>query len=291
MQDRLAAQSAIEAKTREHIASLESQLLSYQHTVKTLQPKYHDALRDRAEFEKECKAAVARATAATERLEARNTEVETLKEKVKVLESKLADANTTMANSTIPEIARLAQIEMERDEALATVEKLQKKVRSVENDLEYSRKAYQDASNAHSELNRENRELKGKIAELERRASDNIVKIHQIHAQNEMAAVGAQIDELRAMLENRERELDRAKEELRNLKTNRRETRQGSVPRSPRLGVMSPRPGRGVGGGAGSRGTSPAPLISSDGPGSAAVPGMSYFPPAGNAGRWGHLRD
>ncbi|GAB1314364.1 Chromo domain-containing protein [Madurella fahalii] len=295
LEDRLAAQNTIESKTREHMTSLESQIQSYERTLRSLETKFHDALHDRAEFEKERKTAVEKATAATERLEARNREVEGLKEKVKLLESRLADANTTMANSTVPEIARLAQMEKELEEALATVQKLERKVRGIENDLEYSRKAYQDASNAHSELNQENRELKNKIADLEKRASDNLLKIQQIHAQNETAAVGAQIDDLRATLENRERELERAKDELRNLKNNRRETRQGSVPRSPRPGVMSPRPGRGVGngggGGTGSRGTSPAPLMSSDGLGGTPVPGMTFFPPAGNAGRWGHLRD
>ncbi|KXX81336.1 Citron Rho-interacting kinase [Madurella mycetomatis] len=297
LEDRLAAQNIIEAKTREHMTSLESQVQSYECTLQSLQTKFHDALHDRAEFEKERKAAVEKATAATERLEARNREVETLKDKVKLLESRLADANTTMANSAIPEIARFAQIEKEREEAFHTVQKLENKVRSTENELGYSRKAYQDKSNAHSELNQENRELRNKIVDLEKRASDNLLKIQQIHAQNEMAAVSAQIDDLRAMLENRERELERAKDELRNLRNNRRETRQGSVPRSPRPGVMSPRPGRGVGGGGGggggtgSRGTSPAPFMSSDGLSGMPVPGMTFFPPAGNVGRWGHLRD
>lgn len=288
----------MEAKTREHMTNVESQVQSYERTLQSLQTKFHDALHDRAEFEKERKAAVEKATVATERLEARNREVEALKEKVKLLESRLADANATMANSIIPEIARFAQIEKEREEAFTTVQKLEKKVQGTENELEYSRKAYQDASNAHSELNQENRELRNKIVDLERRASDNLLKIQQIHAQNEIAAVGAQIDDLRATLENRERELERAKDEMRNLRNNRRETRQGSVPRSPRPGVMSPRPGRGVGGGGGgggggtgSRGTSPAPLMSSDGLSGTPVPGMTFFPPAGNVGRWGHLRD
>lgn len=118
-----------------------------------------------------------------------------------------------------------------------------------------------------------------------------------MHAQNEAAAVGRQLDELQATLENRERELDRAKEELRLLKSGRRETRQGSVPRSPRTtGLMSPRPGRAVGGGgtgaggAGSRGTSPAPAVSSS-DSSTPVPGMTFFSPTANGGRWGHLRD
>lgn len=251
-----------------------------------------DALRDRHTFEKQCQKAVEAASATAARLEAQNAEVKDLQEKNKLLESKLAEARDTLANSTVPEIAKVAQAEKDRDEALTTAEKLEKKVQSVQNEAEYSRKAYQDASNAHTSLNQEYQELKKKAAEFESRASENLRKIHQIHAQNEMNEVNRQIDELQATLDNRERELERAKEELKLLRSGRRETRQASVPRSPRMGVMSPRPARGVG--ASSRGTSPAPM-SSDGPsvsGAAApVPGMTFFPPVGGAGRWGHLRD
>ncbi|AEO56413.1 hypothetical protein MYCTH_2301313 [Thermothelomyces thermophilus ATCC 42464] len=293
LESQLARESAIEAKTREHCLGLESQLRSYERTVQSLQPKYMEALRDRSAFEKQCQKAIEREKAATARLEAQTAEIEALREKNKLLESKLAEANNALATSAVPEIARLAQAEKDRAEALAAVERLEKKVRMIQSEAEYSRKAYQDASNAHTELNREYRELESEIDEYKRRASENLRKIHQMHAQGEMAEIARQVDELQALLENRERELERAKEELKVLKNGRRETRQASVPRSPRLGVMSPRPARGMG--AGSRGTSPAPPISSDGPGMGGgtdpVPGMTYFPPATNAGRWGHLRE
>lgn len=279
LERRLADQSVVEAKTREHCLSLESQLESHKRTLKSFEPKFMDALQDRRTFEKERNEAV-------KRLEAQTAEMEVLKQKNKQLEAKLTEANDALANSSNPDLAKLA-----------SVEKLEKKVDSLQKELDYSRKAYQDASNAHTELNQEHQELKSKVAELERRASDNLLKIHQIHAQTEAAETSRQIDELQAILENRERELERAKEELKYLKSGRRETRQGSVPRSPRTtAMMSPRPARGMGGGAGSRGTSPAPLMSSDGPGmgggGAGVAGMTFFPPAaGNGGRWGHLRD
>lgn len=293
LESRLATESAVEAKTREHCLTLESQLRSYERTIQSLQPKYMEALRDRSTFEKQCRKAAEGEKAATARLEAQTAELEALKKKNEQLESKLAEANNLLATSTVPEIARLAQAERERTDALAAVERLEKRVRMAESEAEYSRKAYQDASNAHTELSQEYKELKSEIDEYKRRASENLRKIHQIHAQTEMNEMARKVDELQALLENRERELERVKEELKMMKNGRRETRQASVPRSPRLGVMSPRPGRGVG--ASSRGTSPAPLMSSDGPGIGSgvgsVPGMTYFPPAANSGRWGHLRE
>ncbi|KAK4105045.1 hypothetical protein N658DRAFT_521578 [Parathielavia hyrcaniae] len=298
LEAQLAAKSAIEAKMRQRFTSLESELQSYERTVKTLQPKYMGALRDRGTFEKQCQKAV-------ERFEAQKAEAEALREKNKALESKLAEANDALANSTIPELAKLAQVEKQRDEAVAATEKLEKKIRSLQNEAEYSCKAYQDASNAHTELSQENRALRARVADLETRAGETVLKLHQLHARDEVKEVGRHMDEVQALLEGRERELERAREELRLLRNGRRETRQASVPRSPRTtGVMSPRPppnrggaGGVGGGGAGSRGTSPAPFVSSDGPGvgggggGVPVHGMPFLPPAGNGGRWGHLRD
>ncbi|KAL2118930.1 hypothetical protein VTJ04DRAFT_5889 [Mycothermus thermophilus] len=287
LEHKLATSTAVEAKTRDHCLTLESQLRSYQKTVRTLQPKFMEALKDRGTFEKQAQQAL-------QRLEAQNAEIEPLKQKVKDLEAKLAEANKTIANSDNPDVAKLA-----------TLDKLEKKVQSLQNELDYSRKAYQDASNAHTELSNENKQLRTRVADLERRASENLLRIHQIHAQTEAQEASRIIDELRATLENRERELDRAKEELRLIKNTRRETRQGSVPRSPRTtAMMSPRPSRAAAAAAGSRGTSPAPQLMSDpamgygggssgaggaGNGSnlAPVPGMTYFSPTagGNGGR------
>ncbi|KAL2266565.1 hypothetical protein VTJ83DRAFT_5917 [Remersonia thermophila] len=223
LEARLANSTAIEAKTREHCSTLESQLRSFETTVQTLQPKYMEALKDRGVFEKQCQEAL-------QRLEAQTAEVEPLKQKIKDLETKLAESNKVLASSSNPDVAKLA-----------TVDKLEKKVQSLQNELDYSRRAYQDASNAHTELQNENKALQARAAELERRASENLLRIHQIHASTEAAEANRRIDELHAILENRERELDRAKEELRFVKNTRRETRQGSVPRSPRpTAMMSP---------------------------------------------------
>ncbi len=301
LEAQLATQNVIETKMREHFSSLESQLRSNERTIQSIQPKFMEALKDRGTFEKQCQKAVEKAAVATERLEFQKSEVESLKEKVKSLETKLSETTELLMASAIPDIAQLAEAEKARATALLTIDKLEKKLRTAQNEADYSRKAYQDASNAHTELDREVKSLRANAAELERRASANLLRIHEIQAEGEARETARRFGELRATLDNRERELDRAKDELRYLKSGRRETRQGSVPRSPRLGgVMSPRTGRGVGttvgGGGGSRGNSPAPLLSSDGPGVTGmggnpVPGMTYFPPAANPARWQHLRD
>ncbi|KAK0719622.1 hypothetical protein B0H67DRAFT_573592 [Lasiosphaeris hirsuta] len=292
LEERLVTQAGIEARIREHAKSIEAQLQSHVRTERRLQPKYYEALRDRKEAGRARKKAEDQAELTKKRLEASTLEAEALKERIKVLDSKLADANMAMAASTVPDVARLANAEKELAEAQVKIQSLEKKVASALKETEYSRSAYQNASNSYGEVSRENQDLKETINGLEKRASDNIVKIHEINASSQLQAVGRQVEEYQAIVRERDLALERARDELRHLKNGRRETRQASVPRSPRTGVMSPRPG-GRGGATGSRGTSPAPTYDNapGGAPSAPMPGMTYFNQPPDNRRWTHLRD
>jgi hypothetical protein len=132
--------------------------------------------------------------------------------------------------------------------------------------------------------------LKGQNEHLQKTSSENFVRIHQIQADASTKQHLAQIAELKALLREREMELDKTRDELRVFKNGRRETRQVSVPRSPRMGMMSPRTGRGYGGST-SRGTSPAPGSGTDGASTTPVPGMQYLTQQTGNGRWNHLRE
>lgn len=278
LEDRLATQSTGDRKLREHMKSMENQLRSHERTEKRISAKYKAALGDRGTYEHQRKLAEEKANKAQNLLDATKSDSDTLRKQVKDLESQLSESRAALESSANPDIAETARLERELQEARAKIQTVEKKVANAERDTDYSRKAYQDASNAHSLLSQENQELRERIEILERKARDNIVKINEINARNQDNAELRQTDELRAVLRDRERELSLARDELRHLKNGRRETRQASVPRSPRTtGVMSPRPTRGVGGG--SRGTSPAPTH--DG---ASVPGMAFL-------NRGHLRD
>ncbi|KAK4179517.1 hypothetical protein QBC36DRAFT_72655 [Triangularia setosa] len=288
LESRVGDLTSINTKLRDHTDPLEKELASWRGTLNTLHMRYTDALNDRSRFEKECKQANKVAAAATDRLEAIKAEVMSLKEQNKALESKLAEATLAMEQSTVPDIARFAQLEKELAETKVRAEKAEKKAASLSNEADFVRQNYQNASSYQHEQNDEMKRLREEIADLRTRANDNIVRIQQIHVQNELADHQRQLAELQAMVRERERELDILRAENQQLKNGRRETRGGSTPRSPRIGAMggmmaSPRPGR-VGGG--SRGTSPAAVASSD----PAAPGMSYAP-AGANGRWNHLRD
>jgi chromosome segregation ATPase len=248
-----------------------------------------EAESERATFEKEREAAINEAKAVTKQLETSIAEIASLKEQNAGLEAKLSSTTKALANPANLEMASFSQTEKDLQEAQAKIAALEKKIANNQNDLEYSRTAYQTASSAASELSHENTELRAKIEKLEQKAGENIRQIHEINHQNEVQEYRKLWENLQAIVKDRERELDRAREELRMLKNGRRETRQASVPRSPRLGgIMSPGSRRGVGGGAGSRGTSPAPF---DGVTGGGLPSMAPFTHPGNGHRYSHLRD
>ncbi|KAK3374020.1 hypothetical protein B0T24DRAFT_657686 [Lasiosphaeria ovina] len=283
LENLLHTQANAEAILHVRVKTLEEERDSYKRTVQTTQPKYMQALKDRGTFEVEHKKAIDDANTAKKRLEAARVEAATLKEQIKDLQSDKSIA--ALANLSNPEVAGLAQAWKDLEEAQAKAQSLEKKLTSAQNETEYSRAAYQDASNSFVELKAENQELRAKAEILAKRADENLVRIHQINAENQVDATRRQTDELHAIIRERERELERVREELRVMRSGRRETRQVSVPRSPRPSVMSPRPSRAVVGGAGSRGTSPAPFDGAAGP-ATTVPGMAF-----NNGRWPHLRD
>lgn len=243
-----------------------------------MQPKYMDALRDRGTFEADHAKALKTAESATAKATTQAATISTLKAEKAAVEEKLATATATLTTSSIPSIARLAQ--MEADLAAATKKCLDAETRLVQknSELEYARDAYQQASNSASEALAENSELKSRTKDLERRASKNILEVHAMN--NKANAEHAQHLYLsaRATLLEREAELERVREEVR-TRGNGRSTRQQSAgPRSPRVVHMSPAPARrgaGAAGGTSSRGTSPIP---------------SFGGQTGN-GRWDHLRD
>lgn len=285
---RLKQKASVEETIREELKSQAMQLRSHERTVKKIQPKYMEALRDRGTFEIQRDTAVQQSKAMQTQLETSKATVANLKEEKKALEAKLGEATAALANSSIPEVARLAQAEEQVKEEQKKSKSLEKRLASIQNDVDYMRNAYQTASNQAASLGAENTQLTDRIKELEKLASENLVKVHQINAQLEGRQYRHMWEDETALRRERERELERVREELRVLKNGRRETRQASVPRSPRLGMMSPRNGRGTG--PGSRGTSPAPMGSFDVPGP--MPGMTYFggQQPGN-GRFSHLRE
>lgn len=272
----VADKEKVQERLRETVYQKESQLQSFEKTVQKLHPKYKQAISDRGVFELRMNAAEKRLAKVQEDLDVSKVEVQALKAKLEGQTKSNEDA--------------LTDPEVELEEAQTKIAALEKKIKSANHDLEFIRERYQAASSSAAELGTENADLKTKIKALEQRASEITLRIHEINSKNKMSGAQHRIDELQATIAQRDQHLDTVMKELRTLKSGRRETRQSSVPRSPRLNVMSPRT-RGNGGT--SRGTSPAPFDGSSTPSSVAgtAPGgLSFYQPPGSH-RFSHLRE
>ncbi|PHH72857.1 hypothetical protein CDD82_5771 [Ophiocordyceps australis] len=276
---RAMAANDLEVEYKAVINNLEARVKEYERSTNDIYKGYRAALEDRTKFEEAKNEAEAALKLAADEVQKENDKTD--KEMAR-LHTKIERLLGTATGGS--EESRLARHERLLEEAEEKIRVLEKRLSNANNDAEYVRSSYREASSAASALGEENTKLKNQI-----KASSNLEKVHQIQARNEVQLFEGNITALKAQVKDRETELDRLRDELRQLKNGRRETRQVSVPRSPRMNVMSPRTSRAMAGPA-SRGNSPAPLTALDG---AAMPsGMQYTSTQqpGN-GRWNPLRE
>lgn len=228
-------------------------------------------------FEKEKQKAESNAKAAAETAE---RERKKLQKHIEELESKIAHLTAS------PEASKLE--DMLREEQ-GQVELLTKRLSNAQTTNEFYQHRYQEVDGQATELATENKELKSRHEDLRTKASDNFRKIQEINASQQWEAMKDQIKQLTAQVNEREHLLNLAHEELRTLRNGRPQTRGTSVPRSPRVPMMSPRPGRGGFTGSASRGTSPTTAPSHEG---FMGPGAQFMGQQSRNGRWGnHLQD
>lgn len=267
-----------EAEYQAVISGLEKRLKDYERTAHKMYESQRAALQDRSRFEAEKrKIETAMQSAANQ------SEREAEKAKKRILELEATVARLTEdPNTSDPKDTPLAKSESLLHEAQAKVAVLEKRLENAHKDADYIRSLYQDAADTASGLKSENNQLRSQNEDLGKKASENFAQIHEIQERNTTKLYLEQITELKFQIKEREIELDRAREELRQLKNGRRETRQSSVPRSPRMGMMSPRTISRAYGGPASRGASPAA--------GAGIEGMQFYGQQPGNGRWDHLR-
>ncbi|UKZ70279.1 uncharacterized protein TrAtP1_011271 [Trichoderma atroviride] len=267
-----------EAEYKSVISGLEKRLKDYERTAHKMYESQRAALQDRSRFETEKRNIESAMQSA-----ANQSEKEAQKAKQRILELEATVARLTEdPNASNPQDTPLAKSESLLLEAQAKVVYLEKRLENAHKDAEYIRNLYQDAADTASGLKSENNQLRSQNEDLDKKASENFARIHEIQERNTIKLYLEQITELKFQVKEREVELDRAREELRQLKNGRRETRQSSVPRSPRMGMMSPRTISRAYGGPASRGASPAS--------GAGVEGMQFYGQQPGNGRWDHLR-
>ncbi|KAI0157818.1 hypothetical protein GGR57DRAFT_461047 [Xylariaceae sp. FL1272] len=261
-------------------------------TENTIQRRYMEALEERGNFEAACKAAKKEASHFSASLDSARGEIASLKETRAELKKKLAEANATLVSSSNPEVSRTAGLENELAAAKAQIASLEKKVTIAEVERDQIRTTYNQATQRAMETSAENRAYDQQVKNLQRKADETITEANTIQSTDNSRELQRLCAEKSVSIRQLELENNRLKEELRVARNGRRETRQSSVPRSPRMAAlgMSPRNGRGPSamGPSSSRGTSPAaPENASSGNGQSALFNQT---PSG-ANRFAHLRD
>ncbi|KAK0372843.1 hypothetical protein CLIM01_09801 [Colletotrichum limetticola] len=290
LEHQLEEKNSMESNLRKQVINLSKRVKSYDETTNSIQAAHMASLRERARFEAERDEAKRKEEQALEKSREWQEKAQAFEEKLKAKSATLEEALVN-AGSVATETFKEKTAELEK--ALAKVAELEKKLESRDGELSYARDAYQTANHSNSELSRENRELKEQVAAMQSSVPGNLAQVLNVtaNAGQQVKEMQRQIAETKAITKDREKELARVEKELRALKNGRRETRQQSVPRSPRLSVMSPRTGRAAGGGgnggSASRGTSPTPHESGGG---TPVAGLQFFNNSAN-NRWPHLRD
>ncbi|KAG5923783.1 hypothetical protein E4U42_004829 [Claviceps africana] len=287
-----------DAQYKSLISGLESRIKEYERTSSKTYSCQRQALEDRTKLERQAQKAEAALQSATE----------TAQKDAEKAQRRIIDLETTVARLTAgqdgPGETALGQTQKLLEEAQEKTQLLEKRLQNSHRDADYARSLYQDATATSSALRAENEHLKEQVADLGKKTEETLGKVHAVQADTAKKQYLLQIRNLKAQLREREIELDCTKDELRLLKNARRETRQVSVPRSPRMGMMSPRTGRAThgsstgnsGGASASRAGSPAVSTSAaDGvPLSGVLAGvqfMTHLQGPGN-GRWrNHLRE
>lgn len=235
-------------------------------TVRNFQPKYQQAIRERNIFEEERNKMFKEKEKAQKSLDISQARATKLLEEKQELEARLQE----LANSDNPNTTAAAQRELDLASSRENAATLERQLAFLKKDVEYARSRYQDASDKAAALGEDNTALKSQVAELEKRASDNVVKLREMSADAARQDAWRLYQDEKAQRLSAERELDRKNDELRNYKSRfgGRETRGSSVPRSPRVRQMSSRNTSPVGdnNGNGGSGSGPGPISGVFGP-------------------------
>lgn len=242
-----------------------AELRGWVKTVRSFQPKYQQAIRERNIFEEERNKMFKEKEKIQKSLDISQTRASKLLEEKQELEARLQE----LASSDNPNTTTAAQREQELVSSRENAANLERQLAFLKKDVEYARSRYQDASDKAASLGEDNTALKSQVAELEKRASDNVIKLRTLSADAARQDAWRLYQDEKAQRLSAERELDRKNDELRNYKSRfgGRETRGSSVPRSPRVRQMSSRNTSPVGdNGNGGNGSGPGPISGVFGP-------------------------
>ena len=237
-----AANAEREAALQSTLSRTQKQLEQYETALSDLQGRYEDRTRTLSTLRGEKAALEAAATTSERKREAHTNQIAGLKETCKTLEQELQVARATLLVSPSTAIAELEKANGEVRKHQADKVALEKKLKYAQSDLEVTRTAYQDASNAAVDSARQLTDLENENKTLQVKASTSAADLATRTQRDENAFIRNRIVGLEATLKDREEMLRRKEEEIRELRRSRGMGTRGS---SVKPGG-SPRGSRGV---------------------------------------------
>lgn len=130
------------------------------------------------------------------------------------LEEELRTAHQALQSSSIPEIAELEALKTEVCTLRSQKELVDKKLSSQNNDYEYMRTQYQEASAAAADSGSTIRNLTEKLEEAHHKAQGEAARLAEINRENNSEQARAHIQQLKAELVHREKLLQKQAEEI-----------------------------------------------------------------------------
>lgn len=129
-------------------------------------------------------------------------------------EEELKTAHQALQSSSIPEIAELEALKAELCTLRSQKELVDKKLSSQNNDYEYMRTQYQEASAAAADSGSTIRNLTEKLEEANHKAQGEAARLAEINRENNSEQARAHIQQLKVELAHREKLLQKQAEEI-----------------------------------------------------------------------------
>ncbi|KAL2062618.1 hypothetical protein VTL71DRAFT_5690 [Oculimacula yallundae] len=246
---------------------LETRCKSFEDSIELIQPKYQEALNQRAIYERDNERDKRNLDLLQKRFDKKEDENDKLRKKLASVEAELSTARSDLATSSNPEAARFESLREELEKSQLETAREHKRYVSSNQDLEYMRSTFQASASTAAEHNRIVQDLEAELATFREKSTQDKVRIHEIQNSNENAGLRQENTQLKARLRDLERDYEKKTEELRIATANgRRPMRGASAPQSPKMGMGAGNQNSPVGprarimyGGGSSRGNSPAP--------------------------------
>jgi predicted nuclease with TOPRIM domain len=265
LEENLVQMKAIHAAEKEELqaklAQANSRWSELEKALGTLQHRYESRTNELHKVRQERDRLAENQISIKERAEKNINTIAKLKEEREQLEGQLEEVRKAIKDGG----GSPAEIETLREEIRHLGENnsiLEHKAKYHENQAEYLRDRYQEASTTAAQSGTENRRLTIENEELKRQAEGNMIRLHEINTQDTSSRHVARIEELEITLASRDEFLRKKEDELREIRKNRPSTRSTSTqPRSPKW--------------TGSRPTSPGVGHNGNGNGNGGIPGRA----------------